>query len=56
MHPSTVDFPFEVLFVDLIEDLPKTRRGMTAIAVFTDAFTKWTEAWPIPDKSTLSVE
>ncbi|KAG0209857.1 hypothetical protein BGX31_002022, partial [Mortierella sp. GBA43] len=29
---------------------------MTAIAVFTGAFTKWTEAWPIPDKSTLSVE
>lgn len=54
--PTTVDFPLEVLFIDLIEDLQKAPRGMTTIVVFADAFTEWTEAWAIPDKSALSVK
>jgi len=55
LHPTLVEFPFEVIFIDLIEDLPTTDRGMKAVVVVVDAFTKWVEAWAVPDKTAASV-
>ncbi|KAF8937689.1 hypothetical protein BGZ47_008907 [Haplosporangium gracile] len=56
LRPTAPDFPFKVLFVGLIEDLPRTARGASSIMVFMDFFTKWTEACPVKDKSAASVK
>ncbi|GJJ73051.1 hypothetical protein EMPS_05409 [Entomortierella parvispora] len=55
LRPTEAEFPFEVIFIDLIEELPITDRGMTAVVVVVDSFTKWVEAWPIRDKTAGSV-
>jgi hypothetical protein len=38
--------PFESISLDLITDLPKTRRGNTACVTFVDRFTKMVHVWP----------
>lgn len=38
--------PFESISMDLITDLPKTRKGNTACVTFVDRFTKMVLVWP----------
>lgn len=41
--------PWEVLALDLMGPYPRTARGKTGILVVTDLFTRWVEAFPIPE-------
>ena len=41
--------PMERVAVDILGALPVTERGNRYILVLTDCFTKWTEAYAIPD-------
>ena len=41
--------PWEVLAVDLMGPYPRTSRGKTGIFVVTDLFTRWVEAFAIPE-------
>ena len=41
--------------LDLIGPLHQTEAGNIYIFTATDYFTKWVEAWPIPDKTAISV-
>lgn len=41
--------PWEVVALDLIGPYPKTARGKTGILVVTDLFTRWVEAFAIPE-------
>ena len=45
-HPS---FPLEKVAIDIMGPLPVTARGNKYLVVICDYFTKWTEAFPVPD-------
>lgn len=40
---------WEVVALDLIGPYPRTTRGKTGILVVTDLFTRWVEAFAIPE-------
>ena len=50
-----VDEPMERVAVDILGPLPLTERGNRYILVLCDCFTKWTEAYPIPDQESLTI-
>ncbi len=41
--------------MDLVGPLPETPRGYKYLMTLTDYYTKWAEAYPIKDKTALSV-
>ena len=41
--------------MDLVGPLPETLKGYKYIMTITDYYTKWAEAYPIMDKTALSV-
>ena len=47
--------PFEVVALDLITNLPKTKRGNLHIIVSIDAFSKFVELGPIPTKHLVHI-
>ena len=47
--PIPVSQPFDTVAVDIIERLPITLDGNQHIVVFTDTFTKWVEAFAVPN-------
>ena len=47
--------PFEVVAIDLITNLPKTKRGNIHIIVAIDAFSKFVELGAIPSRHSLHV-
>ena len=47
--------PWEMLGVDLIGPLQETKNGNKYIFTATDYYTKWVEAFPIQNKSAVSV-
>lgn len=47
--------PMERICIDLTGPLPETENKNRYIMVVTDWFTKWTEAYPIPDQSANTV-
>ena len=49
MIPIEAERPFEIMGLDILTSLPTTVRGNKHILVFTDYYTKWPEAFPIPD-------
>ena len=55
LHPIIATRPFEIMGMDILTKLPKTERGMQAIVVFTDYFTKWVEAYPLENDSAIAV-
>lgn len=52
---STTGYPMERVAVDVVGPLPKTRNGNRFILVVCDYFTKWPEAYPIPDHKAVTV-
>ena len=51
-HPcsSCPGYPFERIALDITGPLPTTESGQKYILVEEDYFTKWTEAFPLPNK------
>ena len=47
--------PIERVAVDILGPLPVTERGNRYILVLCDCFTKWTEAYAIPDQESLTI-
>jgi hypothetical protein len=41
--------------IDILGPLPKTHQGNKYCLVLTDCFTKWTEAFAIPDQEALTI-
>ena len=50
-----VGCPLERVAIDILGPLPKTKRGNTYVIVVGDYFTKWTEAFAIPDQEAATV-
>ena len=44
-----------MLGIDFVGPLPITPKGNSMILTITDLFSKWTEAYPLPDKRATSV-
>ena len=55
LHPIETGFPFERIAMDIMSPLSKTGRGNKYILVVSDYFTKWLEAFAIPDQSATTV-
>ena len=55
MAPIIVRNPFEVMGMDIVTGLPSTSKGNRSIIVFTDYYTKWVEAFAIPDETALMI-
>lgn len=53
--PIISSYPFERIVVDLVGPLTETAKNNKYICVIVDHFTKWPEAYPIKDKSAVSV-
>jgi hypothetical protein len=50
MATPVADYPFERLGVDVVGPLPESLSGNKYIAVFTDSFTRWPEAFAVPEQ------
>lgn len=50
MVTSATSAPFERIAIDILGPLPKTERSNVYIMVVGDYFSKWTEAYPIPNQ------
>ena len=48
--PSVTSRPYERLAVDILGPLPETKRDNKYIMVVGDYFSKWTEAYAIPNQ------
>jgi hypothetical protein len=51
----TVGEPMERIALDILGPLPLTTKGNKYILVVTDQFTKWTEAFAIPDQEAKTI-
>ena len=52
---SYAGYPLERMAVDILGPLPVTQEGNKFIMVVSDYFTKWTEAYPIPNQEAETV-
>lgn len=55
MQRNQSSFPMQRLAMDIMGPLPKTQRGNSYIVVITDYFTKWVEAFAIPDMTARTI-
>jgi len=55
LQPMVTGAPFERLHVDLTGPNPRSRRGSVFIVTCVDPFTKWAEAFPVPNKEAMTV-
>ena len=55
LAPIIATRPFQIMGMDILCDLPKTDSGNTSIVLFTDYYTKWVEAFPMPNMETITV-
>ncbi|KII73289.1 Transposon Tf2-8 polyprotein [Thelohanellus kitauei] len=49
------EFPFQRIAIDCVGPLPRTKQGNAFIVVLGDYFSKWTEAYPVPDIETKTI-
>ena len=55
MHQYNAGAPMERLALDVMGPLPLSSRGNKYLLVVADYFTKWTEAFPLPNQETGTV-
>ena len=55
LQPVRVAYPLEMVAVDIMGPLPKNENGNCYILVAEDYFTKWLEAWAIPNQEAKTV-
>ena len=55
MGTPVPNYPFERIGVDVIGPLPETLSGNKYITVFTEPFTRWTEAFAVPEQKEETV-
>ena len=55
MVAMTVGAPLDRVAIDILGELPETSKGNKYILVISDYFTKWTEAYAIPNQSAMTV-
>ena len=55
MGTITATYPFEKISWDIMGPLPLTPRGHQYILVVTDLFTKWVEAFPLPNTTATTL-
>jgi len=55
LQPIVAGAPFERMSIDLTGPHCRTARGSVYILTCIDVFTKWTEAFPLPNKEAAVV-
>lgn len=55
MQPSAVGFPLERVAMDIMGPLPVSEKGNRYVLVIMDYFTKWAEAFPIPNQEAETI-
>ena len=55
LQPMQAGYPFEMLALDLVGPLPATARGNKYLLVVIDYFTRWVDAYALPDTSAITV-
>ena len=55
LQPVVSGFPLEKLAVDILGPLPVTKKGNRYILVVSDYFTRWVEAYPMPNQEASTV-
>ena len=55
LAPVTAQHPFHILGMDILTSLPVTARGNRSIILFTDYYTKWVEAYAMPNEEAITV-
>lgn len=55
MQPLQVGYPMERIATDILGEFPVTDKGNRYILVVSDYFTKWTEAFPMPNMEAQTV-
>ena len=55
LNPIVVGYPLQLVAVDILGPLPRTSNGNTYILVAEDYFTRWLEAWLIPNQEAQTV-
>ena len=55
LQPMLAGVPFEKLHFDVTGPHPRSQRGSTYILTCVDPFTKWAEAFPMPNKEAVTI-
>ena len=55
LQPIVVGYPLQLVAVDILGPLPRSSAGNSYILVAEDYFTRWLEAWPIPNQEAKTV-
>lgn len=55
LHQQLVGAPLDRVAIDILGELPETERGNKYILVISDYFTKWTQAFALPNQTAQSV-
>ena len=55
LSPSVVGYPMERIALDVFGPLPVTQHGNKYILVVSDYFTRWVEAYPLPNQEASTV-
>ena len=55
MQQYLVSAPLERIAVDIMGPLPESRSGNLYILVVDDYFSKWIDAWAMPDMETSTI-
>ena len=50
LQPIVMGYPLEIVVVDITGPFPETQNGIQYILIVGDYFTKWTEAYAIPNQ------
>ena len=55
MQSIRTSYPLEGIQIDILGPLPETNRGNKFVAVVVDMYTKWPEAYALPDQKAETV-